>query len=159
MKISKFYIFQSNENQQFYFRFVDSNNEIILKSEGYVSKQGCQNGIESVKEHAPDDDNYKRLKTSDGRYYFNLKADNNKVIATSAFYKTEFEREKGINTVKCDAPTAPVEDLTDNDSKLKDEAKTVSAIESAGGLSILPKCDDKHKIPVKPKGGYYGKVG
>jgi len=29
------------------------NNEIIASSEGYLSKQGCQNGIGGVKEYAP----------------------------------------------------------------------------------------------------------
>jgi len=38
---------------QFYFVLIAPNNEIIAKSEMYTAKQGCQNGIDSVKKFAP----------------------------------------------------------------------------------------------------------
>ena len=39
--------------KQFRFRLKAVNGEIILASEGYASKDGCKNGIESVRENAP----------------------------------------------------------------------------------------------------------
>jgi len=38
---------------EYRFRLVAPNGEIIAVSEGYVSKDGCLNGIASVKENAP----------------------------------------------------------------------------------------------------------
>lgn len=38
---------------EFRFRLIAPNNEIIAVSEGYTSKDGCLNGIESVRINAP----------------------------------------------------------------------------------------------------------
>ena len=38
---------------QYYFTLHAANNEIIATSEMYESKQGCENGIESVRQFAP----------------------------------------------------------------------------------------------------------
>ena len=39
---------------EFRFRLKARNGEIITSSEGYVKKESCQNGIESVRSNAPD---------------------------------------------------------------------------------------------------------
>jgi len=109
---SKFVLFQSEENNQFYFRFIDLNGRNVLRSEGYTTKQNCQKGIESVKTHAPADKNYERLKATDGRYYYNHKAENNEVIATSNFYVNVQDRKSSIYLVKSEAPSAQVVDKT-----------------------------------------------
>ena len=87
------------------------NGEIILSSEGYVSKQGCINGIASVKQNAPYDSRYER-KDGYNNYTFNLKASNGEIIGRSENYTTRAARENGIDAVKRDAPGAPTEDLT-----------------------------------------------
>jgi len=56
--------------------------EIILSSEGYVTKQGCVNGITSVKTNAPYDNRYER-KDGLSNYTFNLKASNGEIIGRS----------------------------------------------------------------------------
>jgi uncharacterized protein len=40
-------------NKKFRFRLKAGNGEIIAVSEAYSSKEGCLNGIESVKKNAP----------------------------------------------------------------------------------------------------------
>ena len=40
-------------NGKYRFRLKAGNGEIIAVSEGYSSKEGCVNGIESVKKNAP----------------------------------------------------------------------------------------------------------
>lgn len=47
----KFEIYKDKKGE-FRFRLKAGNGEPILVSEGYVSKAGCQNGIESVKKNA-----------------------------------------------------------------------------------------------------------
>jgi uncharacterized protein YegP (UPF0339 family) len=49
----KFEIFRDNAGE-FRFRLKSSNGEIIAVSEGYVKKDSCKNGIESVRKNAVD---------------------------------------------------------------------------------------------------------
>ena len=105
----KFIIFKGS-NEQYYFNLKAGNGERILRSEGYVSKQGCENGIASVKKHAPYDTNYDRKTSVNNQYYFNLKALNGEIIGTSETYTTSGGMENGIQSVKDNAPTAPIED-------------------------------------------------
>lgn len=43
----------TDKKGKFRFRLKAGNGEIIATSEGYASKEGCVNGIESVKKNAP----------------------------------------------------------------------------------------------------------
>jgi uncharacterized protein YegP (UPF0339 family) len=49
----KFELFQDKAGQ-FRFRLKARNGKVIAVSEGYAAKAGCENGIESVRENAPD---------------------------------------------------------------------------------------------------------
>ncbi len=49
----KFEIY-TDKKGEFRFRLKARNGEIIATSEGYVTKAGCLNGIESVRKNAPD---------------------------------------------------------------------------------------------------------
>ena len=111
MNNPKFQIF-SGANDQYYFRLLAVNGQIILGSEGYTTLDACQNGIESVKENAPLDDRYDRKTTSDGGFYFSLLAANHQVIGNSESYTTEAARENGIESVKNTAPEAGVEETS-----------------------------------------------
>ncbi len=111
MKNPKFQIYPGKDNQ-FYFRLYAKNGEIILRSEGYVSKSGCQDGISSIKENAVKDERYLRKTATDGQFYFVLVAPNGEVIGLSEMYTTERAREKGIKAVKKTAPYTPIEDTT-----------------------------------------------
>jgi uncharacterized protein YegP (UPF0339 family) len=109
---AKFEIKKAKDGE-FFFHLKAANGEIILSSEMYVAKASAKNGIASVKKNAADDKRYQRKVTHNGHHMFNLKAGNHEVIGTSQGYKTEESREYGIESVKSNAPTAAVEDLTD----------------------------------------------
>jgi uncharacterized protein len=110
--MEKFQIFKSEINNQFYFRFNAKNGEQILSSEGYVSKQGCQNGIDSVKTNAPLDSTYQRIDNPND-YRYNMVATNHEVISRSSEgYTAKHNREHAIELVKRNVPHAPIEDLT-----------------------------------------------
>lgn len=111
MNNPKFQIFKSPVNSQYYFRLRALNGEIILGSEGYISKQSCSNAIASVKVNAPYDSRYERKDTLTS-YTFNLKANNGEIIGKSEPYTTKVARENGIAAVKRDAPLAGIEDLS-----------------------------------------------
>ncbi len=52
-KNPKFEVY-SDKAGQFRFRLKATNGQIIATSEGYTSKAGCMNGIESVRKNAPE---------------------------------------------------------------------------------------------------------
>lgn len=97
---------------QYRYRLRARNGQVILSGEGYTSKSGCMNGIESVKKNAAFDERYQRETSSNGKFYFRLVAGNYEPIGSSQMYEREQSRDKGIEAVKRVAPDAPVDDMT-----------------------------------------------
>ena len=97
---------------QFIFNLKAGNGEVILTSERYKAKQDCENGIASVKKNSGDDKRYERKEAVNGESYFTLTAVNKQVIGKSEMYKSTASREKGIASVKRNAPEAPIADKT-----------------------------------------------
>jgi len=50
--MAKFEIYKDKKDQ-FRWRLRADNNQVIASGEGYTSKAGCKNGIESVRKNAP----------------------------------------------------------------------------------------------------------
>ena len=90
------------------FRLKAGNGEIILSSEGYNQKEGCANGIESVRKNATDESRFEKITTDSGKFRFNLKAANHQVIGTSQSYESESGRDNGIESVGRNAPDAAI---------------------------------------------------
>jgi len=93
------------------FRLKAGNGQIVLASEAYESKSGCKNGIESVIKNAPMYQRYNKKESSNGKFYFNLRAGNNQVIGTSEMYESESGRDNGIESVKNSAKGATIEEV------------------------------------------------
>jgi hypothetical protein len=51
--MGKFEIYKDKRGE-FRWRLLADNNQVIATGEGYASKDGCKNGIESVKKNAPE---------------------------------------------------------------------------------------------------------
>ena len=107
----KFEIYKDKAGE-FRFRLKAGNGQTILASEGYTGKSGCNNGIESVRKNAPNDDRYERKETKSGKFMFNLRAGNNQVIGTSESYEKAQSRDNGIASVMKNAPDAKIDDQT-----------------------------------------------
>lgn len=97
---------------QFMFNLKAANNETVLTSERYVTKQGAVSGIASVKANAPFDARYKKLVASNSLPYFTLTGGNGETIGTSETYSSATARDNGIAWVKTNAPSAPTVDNT-----------------------------------------------
>ncbi|HXO22883.1 MAG TPA: YegP family protein [Thermoanaerobaculia bacterium] len=108
---AKFEIKKATDGQ-FYFHLKAANGELILASELYKAKSGAENGIASVKTNAPQDARYDRRVAANGKHYFVLKAANHEIIGTSQQYSSAPAMENGISSVKDNAPSAPISDLT-----------------------------------------------
>lgn len=99
------------------------NGEVIATSEVYNSDASCKNGIESVKKNAPvaavenqtvdgyaaeKNPKFEIYKDKAGEFRFRLKATNGQIIAVGEGYKALASCEKGIESVKKNAPDAEV---------------------------------------------------
>ena len=100
------------------------NGEVSATSEIYTTDSACKNGIESVKKNAPvaavenqtvegyateKNPKFEVYTDKAGEFRFRLKATNGQIIATSEGYKSLSGCMNGIESVKKNAPDAPVE--------------------------------------------------
>ena len=107
-----FELFQSENNQKFYFNLKAKNGQVILSSQGYTDKSSAKNGIISIKSNCGDDSKFERKTASNGKFHFNIKAGNGQIIGSSQMYAGESGMENGIQSVKTNAPSADIEDKT-----------------------------------------------
>ena len=98
-KYSGYYEFFKDRAGEFRFLLKSRNGEIILASEGYTTLSSCMGGVLSVMRNGPNDARYQRSETRGGKYRFNLRAGNHKVIGTSESYEAKRGRENGIRAV------------------------------------------------------------
>ena len=106
------FVISKRTNGEFQFNLKANNGQVILTSEGYSSKSGCENGISSVKTNSLDDSKFDKKTSSNGKPFFNLKANNGQIIGTSEMYESTSGRDNGIASVKSNAPSASTEDLS-----------------------------------------------
>src|SRR5262249_9894536 len=109
---AKFEILKASDGSHFYFHLKAANGEIIFSSQQYKAKASALGGIDSVKANAPIDAHYERKTSHAEQPYFILKAANGETVGCSQMYSSTAAMEKGIESVKANAPTASVEDLT-----------------------------------------------
>ena len=105
------------------FNLKAGNGEIIATSEVYSSMSACKNGIESVRKNSTaaklEDQTAEGFATvtnpkfevytdKAGEFRFRLKARNGEIIAVSEGYKAKASCMNGIESVRKNAPDAPV---------------------------------------------------
>lgn len=108
---AKFEITRAKDGD-YHFHLKAPNGDIILTSQMYKGKSSAKNGIASVKKNATEDKRFERKENHKGHAMFNLRAGNHEVIGTSQGYSSHEARENGIKSVKKNAPTAAIHDLT-----------------------------------------------
>jgi hypothetical protein len=104
------FVIDIRKNGDFHFNLKAGNGQVILSSQGYSSKDGCLNGIESVKKNAADENKFEKKVSTNGKFYFNLKAGNGQIIGSSEMYESEAGCDNGIASVQKNAPDASVEE-------------------------------------------------
>ncbi|UQB70309.1 YegP family protein [Epilithonimonas zeae] len=106
------FIITKRKDGEYQFNLKAGNGEIILTSEGYNTKAGCKNGIESVKINSQIDSRFERRTSTNYKDYFVLKDGNGEIIGKSQLYSTKQGMENGIASVKQNAPVAETIDET-----------------------------------------------
>lgn len=99
------------------------NGEVIATSEVYTTEAACKKGIASVKKNAPiaaiEDQTvegykvekhpkFEIYKDKSGEFRFRLKATNGQIIAVGEGYKAMAGCKNGIESIKKNAPEAPI---------------------------------------------------
>ena len=98
-----------NKIGEYLFSLYAGNGQEILYSEPYMTKAGCENAIESTRRNSLREEAFQKKTTSNGKYYFYLKAQNGQIIGTSNYYESEASRDNGILSVMKNAPDAKIE--------------------------------------------------
>ena len=80
---------------EFYFAMLDEKDNVALRSEGYSSAKGRDNGIESVTKNREIEDRFKVIKIR-GKYYLSLIAGNSQEIARSCPFASGGSAEKAL---------------------------------------------------------------
>ena len=119
--MGKFVVRKTNTGVKFDLKA--SNGEVIATSEVYTTEAACLNGVNSVKNNCVGEvedqtvENYETVKhpkfevyvDKAGEFRFRLKARNGEIIAVSEGYKAKASCLNGIESVKKNAPEAPIE--------------------------------------------------
>ena len=100
---------KSGKDGKLYFNLTAKNGQVILSSQGYASKSGCDNGIDSVKTNSQVDERFERKEAKDGQHYFALTAANSQTIGKSEMYTSKSSMENGIKSIATNAPGAETE--------------------------------------------------
>ncbi|ANI88116.1 hypothetical protein A9P82_01585 [Arachidicoccus ginsenosidimutans] len=105
------FVISKRTNGEFQFSLKDDSGKILLGSEGYTTHAAVKNGVESVKKNALIEAHIEKKESSNGKFFFNVKASNGQVVATSHLHDTDAHRAEIIEAIK-EAEHAPVEDET-----------------------------------------------
>ena len=97
---------------KFVFNLKAANDQVILTSQLYESKESAENGIASVKQNASLDERYEEKSSTDGLPYFVLRSANNQIIGRSQMYSSREAMHRGMASVKHNAPAAETTDLS-----------------------------------------------
>ena len=106
------FVITRNIKGKFAYTLYSPTGDILLKGEGYGSKQGCMIGISSVQFNAEDEYLYEIKKSKTGTSSFVLWSANGRLIGESPDYKRNADLEKAMVFLQKKAATAKIEDAT-----------------------------------------------
>ena len=102
------FVVSVRKNGEFQFNLKATNGQVILSSEGYVKKESCLAGIESVRKNSQVESRFEIKVAKNGNPFFNLKATNGQIIGSSQMYSSERTMKAGIASVMKNAPESPI---------------------------------------------------
>ena len=106
------FVISTRKNGEFQYNLKADNGQVILGSNGYSTKAALKNAIWSTQRLAMNEKNFERMMAKNGKYYFNLKAENGRIIGSSEMYESVSGRDHGIISVMNHSQTDVIEDKT-----------------------------------------------
>lgn len=101
---------KSQAQEPFSFVFASDEGKMLVKSENYTAKKSALNGIESVKKNCLSENRFELKESKNGMFFFNLKASNGQVVATSTMFTSVDERDRAVVQLQQEAPRAELEE-------------------------------------------------
>nr|WP_067293546.1 YegP family protein [Marinobacterium profundum] len=107
----KILVKKSQAKEPYTFSFLGADGSSVVRSENYAVKKSCMNGIESVRKNSQAEGRYDLAESKNGKFFFNLKATNGQVVATSSLFASVALRSEAMAFLKAHAPAMPVEEV------------------------------------------------
>lgn len=81
---------------KYYFQLRAGNGQVVLQSQAYASKASAQNATNSVINNGTVAAQYQVLEAKDGKFYFELRATNGRVMGFGNLYASKANAERGV---------------------------------------------------------------
>lgn len=114
------FVITSKDNGEFQFVLKSTNGRTILISEVYKTKGSCNKGIDQIRVFAHPTAKFNLYTSADGLYFFEVQNEKGNAIGVSEGYNSLSSRSKGMTSLRNNASTAIVVDLSlTNKNKVK----------------------------------------
>lgn len=100
-------------NDEYYFHFLDANNELVLLSGRYPDKQSAEAGIKDVQLNSLMSQQLAGGRTPDGEMFFVIKGSDGNIVVKSALYTSQMKMDNALHSVKDNACIAETKYLNE----------------------------------------------
>jgi hypothetical protein len=83
-----------------YFELVAKSGEIVLRSEGYTTREAARSGIDAVTRYGASKSQFDMRVAKNGEHYFTILASNGEIVAVSETYTTKTSAERAARNVR-----------------------------------------------------------
>lgn len=108
------FVLQQDVNKEFFFNFLDSNDEIVLISATYPAKEEAEAAIKDVQTNSLISQFLAAGKTPNEEMFFVIKDKDGGVLVKSSLYTSSMKFDNALHLVKDNACIAEIKDLTNN---------------------------------------------
>ena len=106
------FVLKQDLNDEFFFNFLDDNNETVLISGRYPDKASAEAAIKDVQLNSLMSQQLAGGKTADGEMFFVIKGSDGEIVVKSALYTNQMKMDNALHCVKDNACVAETKDLT-----------------------------------------------
>jgi len=105
------FVLKQDINNDFYFHFLDTNDEVILLSGRYENRESTEAEIKDVKLNSLMSQQLAGGKTPDGKMFFIIKGSDGNVLVKSVLYTSQMTMDNALHCVKDNACVAEIIDF------------------------------------------------
>ena len=106
------FVLQQNTNNEYFFHFLDSNDEIVLFSDTYPDREAAEAAIKDVQTNSLISQFLAAGKTPNNEMFFVIKDKDGGVLVKSNLYTSNMKFDNALHCVKDNACIAETKDLT-----------------------------------------------
>jgi uncharacterized protein YegP (UPF0339 family) len=103
---------KSNDENQYYFHFLDGKGELLLMSGDYPNKEQAEQAIKDVRVGSLMSEQIAAGKVPDGDSFFVIKNTTGDILVKSILFASRMVLDNALHTVKDNACVAEINDLT-----------------------------------------------